>query len=139
MQEATGNLWNSDCTYTAVTTNGIIKRNGDLVMGAGIAKQAVQRFPRLPRILAQHVKARGNIPCLVPECKIISFPTKHNWRNPSDPNLIIQSARLAMDLLPKDCTCAMSRPGCGNGSLKWEQVKPLIEDILDDRFIVYSF
>ncbi len=28
------------------------------------------------------------------------------------------------------------RPGCGNGQLKWEDVKPLIAPILDDRFIV---
>ena len=30
----------------------------------------------------------------------------------------------------------MARPGCGNGQLKWEDVKPLIAPILDDRFIV---
>jgi hypothetical protein len=138
MQEVQGNIWNSGCTYTAVTTNGIIKSNGNLVMGKGIALQASQRYPSLPRILAQHVRAKGNVPCLVPECKILSFPTKHNWHDPSDPVLIVKSARLAMDLLPRDCTCAMSRPGCGNGNLRWEQVKPLIDDILDDRFFVYS-
>jgi hypothetical protein len=138
MKEVKGNLWNSDCTYTAVTTNNVIKRNGDLVMGAGIAKQAVQRFPRLPRILAEHIKANGNTPCLVKDYGILSFPTKYNWRNPSSIELIAQSAKLAMALLPEDATCAMSRPGCGNGSLQWEQVRPVLEDILDDRFIVYS-
>lgn len=109
MKEVKGDLWNSDCSIVAVTTNNVIKRNGELVMGAGIAKKAVQCFPRLPRILAEHVKTNGNTPCLVKDYGILSFPTKYNWRNPSSIELIAQSAKLAMKLLPEDATCAISR------------------------------
>ena len=138
MKECQGDLWNSGCDYTAVTTNSIIKKNGTLVMGAGVAKQAALRYPGLPRILAEHVMKNGNVPCLVPEYRIISFPTKHNWKDPSDLLLIIESARKVASLLPIDFSCGLSKPGCGNGGLQWKVVKPLIEDILDDRFTVFS-
>ncbi len=110
----------------------------DTCMGAGVAKQASLRYPGLPRILAEHVRKNGNIPCLVPGYKIVSFPTKYNWKDPSDLLLIRESARKIADILPIDSSCELSKPGCGNGGLKWEQVKPLIEDILDDRFTVFS-
>ncbi|AGB50609.1 hypothetical protein Metho_2469 (plasmid) [Methanomethylovorans hollandica DSM 15978] len=138
MKECQGDLWNSGCDYTAVTTNSIIKKNGTLVMGAGVAKQASLRYPGLPRILAEHVRKNGNIPYIVPEYRIVSFPTKYNWKDPSDLSLIRESARKIADILPIDSSCGLSKPGCGNGGLKWEQVKPLIEDILDDRFTVFS-
>lgn len=33
----------------------------------------------------------------------------------------------------------LARPGCGNGGLRWDVVKSLIEPLLDDRVtIVYS-
>ena len=31
------------------------------------------------------------------------------------------------------------RPGCGYGELNWQDIKPLLESILDDRFISVTF
>ena len=42
-----------------ITTNGFVKSNGEAVMGRGIAKQAVDRFPGLPIRLGQLLKQSG--------------------------------------------------------------------------------
>src|SRR5216683_7097887 len=65
-----------------------------------------------------------------------SFPVKQPWIEPADPDPIQQSARqlwYAFWKMHLD-KVYMARPGCGNGQLKWEDVKPLIAPILDDRF-----
>ena len=37
-------------------------------------------------------------------------------------------------------TIVMPRPGCGAGELSWEnQIKPMCEDVLDNRFHVYTW
>ena len=53
-------------------------------------------------------------------------------------NSTIELVELA-DKHPEWKTIVMPRPGCGAGELSWSEVKPYIEDILDDRFHVYNW
>ena len=35
-------------------------------------------------------------------------------------------------------TIVLPRPGCGAGELSWEQVEPVVANILDDRFKIIT-
>lgn len=124
-----------------VTTNGIIKTNGEAVMGRGIAKAVNDKY-HVAKILADHLKNHGNIPCdlgIYNGFHVLSFPTKNDWRKNSDPELIRQSAKYLVQLANQLqlSKIYVPKPGCSNGHLDWnKQVKPVIEPILDDRFII---
>ena len=141
MIETFGNIWNFHLQdkWIAITTNGTVKSDGSCVMGRGVAKQAKDRYPQLPFIIGGLIGWNGDHVHAIPTHKIITFPVKHNWYEKADINLIEQSAKELKEmtfLLPNNIHFYLVRPGCGNGQLNWEDVKPIIEKYLDDRFIV---
>lgn len=107
-------------------------------MGAGVAEQALNRYPDIDCRLGDLVKLFGNTPFFLADCAIISFPTKRHWRYKSSLSLIVESARHVSRLADNHqlTTVALPRPGCGHGGLVWEVVRPLLLNILDDRFVV---
>lgn len=141
MKEAVGNIWDIDFEYRCVTTNSVVMNNGRLVMGGGIAREARDRFPGIDMKLGQWVLKYGNRPFLCRNEKIISFPTKFDWRADSTPELICYSVNLTVQLADKFGikSIGLPRPGCGLGGLRWEDVRPLLADSLDDRFTVVTF
>ena len=72
---------------------------------------------------------------------LVSFPVKHNWFENADIKLIEQSANQLVKLADNNNwnKILIPRPGCGNGNLKWSNVKPVLETIFDDRFHIVSF
>ena len=134
-----------------VTTNGVVKKNGCAVMGAGIAKQANMSFNGLTQDLGGLLLQYGNRVYDMGFRKdnvtgnwirIITFPTKHHWREKSDLELIKTSAEQLIDICNGRgiTTCYLPCPGCTNGGLNWErQVKPLLDSILDDRFVIADY
>lgn len=129
-----------------VTTNGIIRKDGRAVMGRGIALTADRRFG-LAKDLAAKLKAGGNHVYDMGlrtdaqtgrVVRVITFPTKHDWKDSSDLALIVQSARELVDLCSREeiTACYLTRPGCANGRLDWDTVRAAIEPLLDDRFII---
>ncbi len=146
MREEYGNIWDMDGNAICITTNGFVKKNGELVMGRGIAKQASERWPWLPNTLGQLVVKHGNHVHVVEGISheletIFTFPVKHNWFEIADIELIKRSSDELMnwvELLNYD-EVLLPRPGCGNGKLDWEDVESEIEPILDDRIVVVTF
>lgn len=132
-----------------VTTNGVVKPSGELVMGKGIALQFKQRFPTLPITLGRFIKTQlsGNYPHLVlgQLHDIVSFPTKDHWRDSSSLKLIERSARAILEIAdwshckggPKYPRIFSVRPGCGAGGLEWEKVREVLYRVgWDDRFCI---
>lgn len=142
MQEIEGNIWDHSAKkrWVVVTTNGNV-RGDSAIMGRGIAEQAALRFPNLPALLGERIRRGGNRVYIFEEWKLITFPTKHNWRQKADLELIENSLRSLVRWTNaptrKHGKFFLPRVGCGAGRLDWEtQIKPLCEKYLDDRFVV---
>ena len=146
-----------------ITTNGHYTTGGLAVMGGGCAGVAARKWPEVSKRLAKMLKHFGsNIPFIIGacdvdgihlepsrdlvknkeyKCLIFSFPTIDNLIDGSNIQLIKQSSTVMMDYantydLKK---IILPRPGVGIGGLSWSEVKPEIESILDDRFVIVSF
>lgn len=145
MREYQGDIWQfrQPGDWVCVTTNTEIKKNGQLVMGKGIAFEAAKRYPMLASALAFRQRQFGYQIEVIDNLdinKIISFPTKIFWRSKSDINLILRSTIQLVDAATRiKGRILLPRPGCSNGGLEWLEVKPLLENYLtDNRFIIFS-
>lgn len=144
MIEVVGNLWDYPADVQVITTNGTVKKDGTCVMGRGCASEAKKKYPDLALALGQAIDGLGNeafwFPIPSAATPLVSFPVKHHWFERADIKLIKKSAiKLANMNALVGRTVVMPRPGCGNGHLKWEDVKPILAPILDDRFHVITF
>ena len=143
MREVTGDLWAYEGRKgfrICITTNGFIKNNGCGVTGAGVAKQAMDKYPDFPRLLGQSLKTRGNVVSLITP-QLMSFPVKHNWWEEADLKLITKSAKQLAERARKrpNLKFVLVRPGCGNGKRSWKEVRPIMVRYfgeLDNIFII---
>lgn len=157
-----GNMWNifGKTDLFLITTNPIIRENGAVVMGRGIALEAKKRFPNIPYDFARSLKfsalknqthsykkisyGPSNIgPIGTYENQLVGyFMVKEHWNKPADLNIIRNSAR---ELL--HCTTwihgfkriDINFPGIGNGKLERENVLPILERYLPDNVHVWEY
>lgn len=143
-----------------VTTNGTIKSNGELVMGAGIAKEFYDKYKanQIAYILAQKIYRGPKMPNLhvvdssknlcykCVEAKdnlgtyVVSFPTKNHFQDKGDLNLIKQSAK-RMVWIANNYNLnkiIIPSPGTGCGKLTKEEVYKELNKILDKRFYIIN-
>ncbi len=147
MLEIKGNAWDLLNNFDAlcITTNGFIKRDGRAVMGRGIAKEATLRVQNIQYKLANVIRTTGNSVGIITEYNnkpLIAFPVKHNWWEEADIELIKRSCIALIELLDQHTSIKsilLPRPGCGNGKLDWNYVKPIISELLDNRVYVVSW
>lgn len=133
-----GNLLESDAQALVNTVNTVG------VMGKGIALQFKNAFPSNYKI---YRKACDNEELsvgkllitteenLIPEKKIIiNFPTKTDWRKPSEYSYIENGlVELRKYIVENNIESVAIPPlGAGNGGLDWQKVKILIEKYLSD-------
>jgi hypothetical protein len=140
MIETTGNIWDYlGRGIIAITTNGTVSRRGKAVFGAGCARQALERFPGLDVRLGVLLESGGNHVHVLGD-GLVSFPVEETpWSLP-DFALIARSARELRDLTDREGwqLVVVPRPGCGGGGLSWSQVRPLVAEWFDDRFLVIA-
>lgn len=142
-------LWDlhSRGAWIVVPTNGSVRRDGCLVMGRGLAEQAARRYPGLQLRLGKIVELHGNVVHILYDYQLITFPVKHIWNQRADLDLIKESAQSlvrAVDIIEEvrlriHDAVYLPRVGCGNGRLRWEHVKLVLEKHLDARFVVVDW
>ena len=140
MVETHGDIWDyRGRAVIAITTNGFVSGKGEAILGRGCASQAGERFPGLSWRLGELLRTHGNhVHPLVPG--IVSFPVEDSpWALP-DLQLIRRSAMELRMLADREgwSLDVVPRPGCGGGGLSWSEVRPLLADVLDDRFVVIT-
>lgn len=156
-------IYEDEVDAICITTNGQYTMQGMAAMGGGCAGICAKRWPETAWRLGRLLKTFGsNIPFVIGaldedgnhieptkemianktfKCLIFSFPTINNLIHGSNIQLIKQSATLLKDYVDQFGLkgVMVPRPGVGIGGLSWAEVKPEIENILDDRFTIVSF
>ncbi len=132
-----GNMWDvfGKTDLFLITTNPIIRKDGAVVMGRGIAKQAKDRFPRLPYDFACTLR---NMPDMnIDEFgkydgQVVGyFMVKRHWREAADLDIIAESCRQLASCAHMWTRVDLNFPGIGNGKLKREDVLPLLQQLPD--------
>ena len=129
------NIFNSDCEAIVNTINCVG------VMGGGLAKQFRLRYPAMNEAY-QGACARGEVKVgkmwhwweASEQRWLINFPTKHDWRNPSELEWVevgLQDLRKVIADLHLH-SIAIPPLGCGLGGLQWDDVLPMIVNALGD-------
>lgn len=137
-----GNMWDifGHTDLFLITTNPIRRKDGAVVMGRGIAKEAKDRFPSMPYDFGTNYNGDnvGYIGHYGEEDQGVDwFMTKTHWREASDIEVIKQSIKELAALTKPGGNFMCSRadlnfPGIGNGKLKREDVLPLLEELPDN-------
>ena len=158
MKEIKGSIWDRqwDGCWRAIPINCQINSKGVLIMGKGLAKDAKERYPKLPKEFANLISGQQRqhqpiFPILRwlddENVNLMGFPTKWHWKESAGLALIEKGLIFLKGLMPylmsngeKDKVVA-PQLGCGLGGLNWDrEVKPLMEKYFgdDDNFVVVS-
>lgn len=141
MKEAVADLFalHAAGSVIAVTTSGLVGRDGLARIGPGCARACAQRFPWFSERLGTMIQAEGVRTVHVGE-RIVAFPVERSPYDNPDLAMIARSARELVALTDREgwAGVALPRPGCGHGGLDWCEVRRTLSDVLDDRFTVVT-
>lgn len=148
IQWRTGDIWKSGAETVVVPVNCVG------IMGKGMALQCKRRYPRVYGEYIQDCARRliepGDVfhyqtwDASAPQKWVLCAATKNHWRAGSQLRWVERCIREI------DRTCCADRNGvvavpmlgCGLGGLKWEDVRPIMEERLGEStettFLVYE-
>ena len=123
------------------------------VMGRGIALQFRKAFPENFKVYKSACERKKLHPGMMLVCDlnrfenpkyVINFPTKRHWKGKSKIEDIESGLKALVEEVNQHNIRSIAIPplGCGLGGLKWEQVKPMIqnafENLLDVHVLLYE-
>lgn len=126
-----------------ITTNPVVRKDGAVVMGRGIALEAKTRFPELPYDFGvklkklealKRVRKMGTIGVYEHQ-PVGYFMVKDHFAQEAKLSIIQASVRDLLAFLcdgPEDYSVDLNFPGIGNGGLDRELVLPIIEQLPDN-------
>lgn len=107
------------------------------VMGKGIAAEFKQRYPEMFKAYRRICDSGALEPGKLwlwqgPDHWVLNFPTKKHWRHPSKLEWIEAGLeKFVAEYSRRGITdISFPRLGCGNGGLKWDDVRPVMEHYL---------
>lgn len=135
-----GDMWSvfGKTTIFMITTNPIMKKDGSIVMGRGIAKQAKEKFPSIPfdfgeqrRKMFLNTYNVGYIGTYEDQ-DVWYFMVKDHWANKARLDIISNACaeiKTWVSFSEKGERIDLNFPGIGNGGLTREEVLPIIETL----------
>lgn len=107
------------------------------IMGKGLAHAFKEREPDMFKAYKRICDDKALVPGKLwlwrgRKSWVLNFPTKIHWRNPSRLDWIEQGLEKFVSAYAAQGITEISFPqlGCGNGGLKWDDVRPLMEHYL---------
>lgn len=108
------------------------------VMGAGLAKEFAQKYPKMAKEYTQNCWSNSfDVGCLwiyrTDDKWILNFPTKTDWHLSSKLRYIKSGLITFVDTYEQEGIRSIALPklGCGLGGLAWPDVKELFDKYLD--------
>lgn len=139
-----GNMWDiwDETDYFVFTGNAIIKNNGALVMGRGIAREVRDRFPNIDLAIGRRMKEYADPYGFLFGKKVCVFQVKHHWQDDADIGLIKHATDCMLNIandLP-DKRFDMNFAGIGNGRRAdaYEEIKSILS-VLPDNVHIWTF
>ena len=129
-----GIIFTSECEVVTITVNC------DGVMGAGIALEGRLRWPAMfdhyANLCTSGVMRPGVLDWWGPDDRgkrVLCFPTKAGWRQPSRIEFITKGLRTLVDGYAGQGVASIAMPhlGCSHGGLTWDEVRPVIATVLE--------
>ena len=149
-----GNMWSvwQQTDLFCITTNSTLMGGNILVMGAGIAQQARDRFINygLDMQLGQgiaHLRQKDGsdfygllISSRWPERKLAAFQVKYQWQEDARPQLIQLSTNMLREWAEAhpDKRVDLNMPGVGCGNLLLDNVLEIVQ-VLPDNVHIWTF
>ena len=127
-----GDMWSvfHETDVFMITTNPIIRKDGAVVMGRGIAYEAKTRYPELPYEFAEmYTKYPNNIGYIgeFDGTRVYWFMVKEHWAKDADPSIISKSVDEIIDMFGYSSERVdLNFPGIGNGKLSRREVLPIL-------------